>query len=129
MPRGTILLVDDEPHIPLVVGRKLEAAGYAVVTASDGEEGLVAARETSPDLVITDLQMPFMSGVEFAAALRTDPALSTLPVVLLTARGYVLPQSQFEVSNIVRVLAKPFSVRQILEVVEQLLGGTRSEAA
>ncbi len=129
MSRGTVLLVDDEPHIPLVVGRKLEAAGYTVVTASDGEEGLLAAQETTPDLVITDLQMPFLSGVEFAAALGADASLAGVPVVLLTARGYVLPGEEFEISNIVRVLAKPFSVHQILEVVEQLIGGSKSEAA
>lgn len=129
MSRGTVLLVDDEPHIPLVLGRKLEGAGFSVVTAADGEEGLIAATESQPDLVITDLQMPFMSGVEFAAALGKHPDLSAVPVVLLTARGYVLPQGEFELSNIVRVLAKPFSVHQILEVVEQLIGGGRSEAA
>jgi CheY-like chemotaxis protein len=128
MSRGTVLLVDDEPHIPLVLGRKLEAAGFTVVTAADGEEGLMAAEETGPDLVITDLQMPFMSGAEFAAALAAHEKLSSVPVVLLTARGYVLPQGEFELPNVIKVLAKPFSVHQILEVVEQLIGG-QSEAA
>lgn len=122
MSRGIVLLVDDEPHIPLVVGRRLTAAGYEVVTAPDGEEALEAAKEAHPAIIITDLQMPFMSGAELAAALRADPALRDIPVVLLTARGYVLPPEEQNAPNIRRFLAKPFSVHQILETVEQLLG-------
>ncbi len=130
MSRGIVLLVDDEPHIPMVVGRKLKSAGFEVVTASDGEEGLAAAQESKPDVIITDLQMPFMSGAELAEALRADEKLRDIPVVLLTARGYVLPENEQKVSNIKRFLSKPFSVHQILEVVEQLLGDSEhSEAA
>lgn len=128
MSRGTVLLVDDEPHIPMVVGRKLTTSGYEVVTASDGEEGLAAARETKPDLIITDLQMPYMSGAEFAAALRDDPTLCQVPVILLTARGYVLSDEERQSTNIKQFLSKPFSVHEVLRVVEELLEG-RSEAA
>jgi CheY-like chemotaxis protein len=126
--RGTILLVDDEPHIPMVVGRKLTAAGFEVVTASDGEEALAAARETNPDVIITDLQMPYMSGAELAAALHADAQLCDIPVVLLTARGYVLSDEERARTNISRFLSKPFSVQQILDVVSELLGG-EAEAA
>lgn len=130
MSRGVVLLVDDEPHIPMVVGRKLKAAGFEVITASDGEEGLAAAQESKPDVIITDLQMPFMSGAELAEALRADEKLRDIPVVLLTARGYVLPEEEQKAPNIKRFLSKPFSVHQILEVVEQLLGDSEhSEAA
>ncbi|QKK08948.1 MAG: response regulator [Planctomycetota bacterium] len=123
-----VLLVDDEPHIPMVVGRKLSSAGYEVITASDGEEGLAAANEFGPDLIITDLQMPYMSGAELAAALRADPSLRDIPVVLLTARGYVLSDEEREATNIKHFLSKPFSVHEILRVVEHILPG-RSEAA
>lgn len=128
MSRGTILLVDDEPHIPMVVGRKLTAEGFEVVTASDGEEGMAAAREVGPDLIITDLQMPYMSGAEFAAALHADGSLRHIPVVLLTARGYVLSDEERSRTNIRRFLSKPFSVQQILGVVDELLD-EKSEAA
>jgi CheY-like chemotaxis protein len=130
MNRGTVLLVDDEPHIPLVVGRRLASAGYEIITASDGEEALAVAIESPPDLIITDLQMPFMSGAELAAALRADERLRDIPVVLLTARGYVLPEEEQHAPNIKRFLSKPFSVRQILETVEELLDSPgQSEAA
>ncbi|MFG0259178.1 MAG: response regulator [Phycisphaerales bacterium JB041] len=128
MSVAKVLLVDDEPHIPMVVGRKLTAAGYEVSTASDGEEGLAAAREFAPDLIITDLQMPYMSGAELAAALREDPSLRKIPVILLTARGYVLSDEERESTNIKHFLSKPFSVHEILRVVEETLPG-RSEAA
>lgn len=130
MSRGTVLLVDDEPHIPLVVGRRLTSAGFEVVTAPDGEEGLAAARESRPDLIISDLQMPFMSGAELAAALRADEQLRDIPFILLTARGYVLPEAERGAPNIKLILSKPFSVHQILEAAEQLLAGPgRAEAA
>ena len=125
MPGAKILLVDDEPHIPLVVGRKLSSAGYEVLTASDGEEGFATAKEASPDLIITDLQMPYMSGAELAAALRDDGDTEGIPVILLTARGYMLPEEEREAPNIKRYLAKPFSVQQILDAVAELL---RSDA-
>lgn len=128
MNRATVLLIDDEPHIPMVVGRKLTAAGFEVITASDGEEGLDAANESRPDLIITDLQMPYMSGAELAAALWADESLRHIPIVLLTARGYVLSDEERETTNIKRFLSKPFSVHEVLGIVEELLKG-RSEAA
>jgi CheY-like chemotaxis protein len=128
MPGARILLVDDEPHIPLVVGRKLIGAGYAVLTASDGEEGFAMAKEASPDLIITDLQMPYMSGAELAFALRNEEKTRHIPVILLTARGYVLPEEERGAPNIKRYLAKPFSVHQILDAVGELLRSS-TEAA
>ena len=130
MSLGKVLLVDDEPHIPMVVGRKLTAAGYEVHTASDGEEAFGLAQELHPDLIITDLQMPYMSGAELATALRESADLSKIPVILLTARGYVLPEQERGAANICQIIAKPFSVQQILEAVASLLGQSgESEAA
>ena len=128
MPQHTVLLVDDEPHIPMVVGRKLESAGFRVVTAGDGEEGLAVAEESKPDLIITDLQMPFMNGIEFAMALRASGAFNRVPIILLSARGYIAGDEAIARAGISRVLAKPFSVRQILDLVIELLGPA-SEAA
>ena len=128
MAQRTILLVDDEPHIPMVVGRKLESAGFRVLTAGDGEEGLAVAEECRPDLVITDLQMPFMNGIELATALRSHGSFNTVPIILLSARGYIAGDEAIAAAGISRVLAKPFSVRQILDLVVELLG-PETEAA
>lgn len=128
MPQRTVMLVDDEPHIPLVVGRKLEAAGLHVLTAADGEEALALADVSRPDLVITDLQMPLMNGIELARALRDREGFRKMPIILLTARGYIAGEEAIQQAGITRVLAKPFSVNQILDLVKELLE-LRPEAA
>jgi len=127
-----VLLADDEPHITLVVSRKLRSAGLDVVTAEDGEEALDLARQRPPALVITDLQMPYMTGIDLARALKEDAATSGVPVIMLTARGYVLNPTQLASTNIRFVMSKPFSAREILEKVFELLpdipGGLRMTA-
>ncbi len=116
-----ILLADDEPHITLVLSRKLQASGYDVITAEDGEDALEQALEASPALVITDLQMPYMSGIELARQLKTNDATSQTPVIMLTARGYVLDPSELASTNIRYIMSKPFSAREILDKVIELL--------
>lgn len=119
----TILCVDDESHILHVVSMKLRNAGYNVVTAEDGEEGLAAAFEHLPQLVITDFQMPFLTGLELCQELKKNGKTSTIPVVMLTARGFSIPQEQLDQTNIVAVLAKPFSPRDVLARVQELVPG------
>ena len=119
-----ILVVDDESHITQVVSLKLSNAGYAVVTAGDGEEGFEIACQEKPDLVITDLQMPYMSGIELAKKLRRNPATASTPVLMLTARGYALDQSELGQTNIKGVMSKPFSPREVLERSRAALGET-----
>lgn len=123
MAQRRILVVDDEPHILQVLAIKLRNAGYEVTTASDGEEALEMATSTIPDLVITDVQMPYMNGVELCRALAADPRTQSLPVILLTARGYALDDSDVEIGNIRDVVSKPFSPRSVLLRIEQILGG------
>jgi len=126
-----ILIVDDESHILHVLSLKLGKAGYEVLTAVDGEEGLHMARESKPDLVITDIQMPYMTGLELSQELAGDEATADIPVLILTARGYALSSEDLETSNIREVLSKPFSPRLLIELVSSTLGsvGNRSEAA
>lgn len=117
-----VLVVDDEAHIVQVVSLKLRNAGYDVMTAVDGEEGLEVAIREHPDLVITDFQMPYMTGLELCQALARDQATSDIPVLMLTARGYALTDEDLSIGNIKDVLTKPFSPRQIVQQVELLLG-------
>ena len=128
-----ILLVDDEAHILQVLSIKLRNAGYEVITAVDGEEAFELACKELPDLVITDFQMPYMTGMELCKALAEHESTSPIPVVLLTARGYALDDEDLKIGNIKDVLSKPFSPRAILQQVETLLtegeSGARSEAA
>jgi two-component system alkaline phosphatase synthesis response regulator PhoP len=123
MAANKILVCDDEPHILHVVSTKLTNAGFDVLTAADGEEAFLLAREHHPDLLITDYQMPALSGLELCAKLRGDPELENTPVIMLTARGFSLGQEDLQNPNIKRVLPKPFSPRELLQIVKELLEG------
>jgi CheY-like chemotaxis protein len=116
-----ILVVDDETHIVHVMSLKLAKAGYRVVTAEDGEEGLEIALERRPDLVITDFQMPYKTGLDLCIELKRHPATAATPALMLTARGFNLSPEQLEQTNIVGVLSKPFSPREILARVQELV--------
>lgn len=127
----TILIVDDEAHILHVVSLKLRNAGYEVLTASDGEEGLAMALEHQPDLLITDYQMPFMSGLEMCQQLKEHQRDTVMtPALMLTARGFSLDTDYTQHANIVGLLSKPFSPREVLGRVEEVLAqsGNPSEA-
>lgn len=118
---GTILTVDDESHILHVVSLKLKNAGYTVVTAPDAEEAFEAAQATPFDLVITDFQMPGMTGLELARKLHAEPGKKHLPVMLLTAHGLALEQVELARAGITACLSKPFSPRDLLAKVQELL--------
>ena len=117
----TILVIDDETHILHVVSLKLRNAGYEVITAEDGEEGFSKALSCSPDLIISDYQMPFMTGLDLCIKLKEHTKTSHIPAIMLTARGFSLSNDYLEKTNIEGVLTKPFSPREILDRVEKLL--------
>jgi CheY-like chemotaxis protein len=121
--KQVILVVDDETHILHVVSLKLRNAGYEVVTAENGEEGFDHAVAHHPNLIITDFQMPFMTGLEMCRRLKDDSRTSDVRALMLTARGFSLPAEALEKTNIVTVLSKPFSPKEILAKVQELLGG------
>ncbi len=113
-----ILVVDDEPEIVKLVRAYLEAAGYGVVTAKDGREALLVSRHEKPDLIILDLTMPEMDGLEFTRRLRQE---KNTPIIMLTARveetdriiGLELGADDY--------VTKPFSPREIVSRVRAVL--------
>ncbi|HVP11660.1 MAG TPA: response regulator [Phycisphaerae bacterium] len=127
MGQQTILVCDDEPHILHVVSTKLRNAGYEVITAADGEEGLNLAVQHTPALIITDYQMPMLSGLELCAKLRAEPGTCNIPVVMLTARGFSMNDQDLKETNVRKVLPKPFSPREILRTTQEILGGAVAE--
>ena len=118
----TILVADDESHILHVVSMKLRNAGFRVLTARDGREAFETALHEKPDLLITDYHMPELSGLELCSKLKEEPSTSHIPAIMLTARGYQLEPADTEKSGILCMLSKPFSPRQLLETVNQVLG-------
>ncbi|MCA9287439.1 MAG: response regulator [Phycisphaerales bacterium] len=121
MRSGKVLLADDEAHVRMVLARRFEALGCQVRMACDGEQALAMAREEAPDLVITDVQMPHMSGVEFSQALRGVATCVDVPIVMLTARNYIVQDGDLAKARITHVLTKPFSIRKVVDLGMSLL--------
>ena len=117
-----ILVADDESHIVLVVSLKLRNAGFEVLTASDGEEAAELCLSERPDLLITDYQMPLMTGLELCRKLRLDERTKSIPAIMLTARGFDIEPQEMIDAGIAAFLAKPFSPRELLARVNDLLG-------
>jgi CheY-like chemotaxis protein len=117
-----ILLADDESHILYVLSLKLREAGCRVITAQNGRQALEMALAQGPDLVITDYQMPYKTGLELCSELLQHEAVSRTPVIILTAREFSLSKGSLS-SNVIAVIAKPFSSRDVLTRVQESLGG------
>jgi two-component system, OmpR family, alkaline phosphatase synthesis response regulator PhoP len=129
MMNKKILVADDESHILHVVSLKLRNAGFKVVTGCDGQEALELAQQEQPDLLIIDYHMPQLSGLEVCQRLKQNAATARIPAILLTARGYDLEPSDTEPNGIVRMLSKPFSPRQLLSTVNEVLADTSASRA
>jgi len=124
-----ILLCDDEPHILRAAEFKFKRAGYEVHTASDGEEGWQQVLAIEPDIVVTDCQMPRLSGLGLAERIKQHPQIADLPVIMLSAKGFELsPEELREQFGIRCLLAKPFSPRDLFARVEAVLAGDDASA-
>lgn len=118
-----ILILDDEPNNRLLLGTILEFGGFEFVEASNAIDGLRAARRSPPDLVIMDLHMPGMSGVDFLKELRADRALAHVKVALYTATRCDDDLRQFmEVAGIEHIIPKPSDPSEVLTIVRSILG-------
>jgi CheY-like chemotaxis protein len=113
-----ILVVDDEPDERFLVGRVLKKQGHDVTVAENGAAGLKAAQERAPDLVVTDVMMPVMDGVEFIRRLRSDPATAGIPI--LAASGDIHLAGAADA-----VLEKPYDDRRLVMLVNSLLEKAR----
>jgi len=128
MARKKILVVDDEQDILTLLVSILKSENYEVITASNGEEALTAIKTKHPDAVILDIMMPKLDGMQVLQKIREDPEISSLPVIMLTAKAgdedilkgykyganYYIPKP-FEISDIlagVRMVLKPLKERE-----------------
>ena len=118
-----VLVVDDEPGIVKMVESRLKAAGYEVITAADGEEGLRKCRLFKPDIAVLDVMMPGMSGTSVAEAMRDDPALHDIPVIFLTALVKSHEVGKARTIGGHYYLAKPFKGEELLEMLWKARSG------
>jgi two-component system chemotaxis response regulator CheY len=118
----TVLTVDDSPSVRQMVKIALGAAGYGVVEAGDGLEGLAAAKANAVQLVVTDLNMPNMNGLEFIRALRQLPPYRGVPIVFLTTESDEAMKKDAKAAGATAWITKPFKQDQLVAIVRKLIG-------
>ena len=117
-----VLLIEDEANIAEALRFILSRDGWQVSVISDGEAALAAVVGSKPDLVILDLMLPGLSGLEILQALRADPATVALPVLMLTAKGQGRDREAAERAGVSAFMTKPFDNSEIRAKVRDLLG-------
>jgi two-component system alkaline phosphatase synthesis response regulator PhoP len=117
----TILIVDDEPRIAALARDYLEHAGFAVLTAADGQAALATTRQRHPDLIVLDLGLPGLDGLDVTRQLRSDVATKDLPIVMLTARDDEIDKLLGLELGADDYLTKPFSPRELVARVRAVL--------
>jgi DNA-binding response OmpR family regulator len=121
MGKPHVLIVEDEPHIVLSLEFLLQRAGYDTVAAADGEEGLALVRRLRPDVVLLDVMLPRRNGYEVCQAIKADPELRAIPVVMLSARGQEVEVLKGLELGAAAYVTKPFGNAEILEAIRAVL--------
>lgn len=121
MAAKKVLVVDDEIHIVHVVAIKLRNNGYEVITAANGAEAFDLLCSEKPDIVVTDLQMPVMTGLQLVEKIRRNEQMKDIPVILLTARNFAIEDKQKKDLQISDCLSKPFSPKELLRSIQDIL--------
>jgi CheY-like chemotaxis protein len=115
-----ILVVDDEPLIAMALEAALEDAGYEVVTAANGRQGLERLAEARADLVLLDMMMPVMSGPAMLAAMVAQPELAGIPVIILSSLPE--PTIRNRTDGVAAIIRKPYTADQVLGAIAKALG-------
>ncbi|WP_294236066.1 response regulator [uncultured Sphingomonas sp.] len=118
---ASILTVDDSASLRMAIRIALTGAGYAVTEAADGVEGLAKATATRFDLIVTDLNMPNMDGLQMIRALREQPAQAGVPIIFLTTESDDAMKAQAKAAGATGWLVKPFQPEQLIRVAKKVL--------
>jgi DNA-binding NarL/FixJ family response regulator len=121
MTLGRLLVVDDEVNLLRAVEACLHAEGFDVVTARSGADALVSVARAVPDLIISDIRMPRMSGYELARQLRNSPATALIPIVFLTAKGETADRIEGFRAGVDAYLTKPFEPDELTAVIRSII--------
>ncbi len=119
-----VLVVDDHPQVVELIKLRLESAGYQVIAAYDGHDGLKKAREENPDLIILDVMLPKMNGYKVCRLLKFDRRYRHIPIVMLTSRA---KQADAEIgyrTGADEYIFKPYDPKKLLEVVRKYAGSS-----
>jgi two-component system, chemotaxis family, chemotaxis protein CheY len=118
----TVLAVDDSASIRQMVAFTLKSAGYQVVEATDGEDGLTKAKSAGVNLVLTDQNMPKMDGLTLIRSLRALPQYKGVPILMLTTESGDAMKAQGKAAGATGWLVKPFDPAKLVEVVKKVIG-------
>ncbi|NCC34467.1 MAG: PAS domain-containing hybrid sensor histidine kinase/response regulator, partial [Chloroflexia bacterium] len=121
---GTILLAEDMATNILVIGSYLEDLGYTIITAANGQEAIERAQEETPDLILMDIQMPVMDGLEATRRLRAHPRFATIPIIALTALAMAGDRERCLEAGATDYISKPVQLKQLGEMINALLNPT-----
>ena len=116
-----ILIVEDDPDIRELLRFNLEKAGYTLFLAEDGEKALTLARKHSPDIILLDLMLPGVDGLEVCRTLKKDPELQRIPVIMVTAKGEELDRVVGLELGADDYVVKPFSLREVVLRIRKIL--------
>lgn len=122
-----ILLVDDEPSIVKMVGKRLEVEGFQVIVAMDGQDGLQKAQTEQPSLIILDLMLPKLNGYEVCAMLKQDTRYQKIPIMMFTAKAQEKDEKLGMECGANGYLRKPFRAQELLEQIRALLSGAANQ--
>ena len=125
MAKARILAVDDSATILEMIKAILESGGYEVITASDGNEALVTAREQSPDLILLDVMLPGLDGYRVCRLLKFDQKYKHIPIIMLTAKSEEQEMVTGLRTGANQYLTKPVEPERLLAAVAQELAGTQ----
>lgn len=117
-----ILTVDDSASIRMTTKIALTNAGYQVTEAVDGQDGLTKAKGATFDLIITDLNMPNMNGLEMIEALRQSPAHTGIPIIFLTTESDADMKARAKAAGATGWLTKPFDAENLVKIAKKVLG-------
>ena len=116
-----ILLVDDEPSIVKMVGKRLEIEGFEVLVAMDGRAGLMKAQADRPDLIVLDLMLPQLNGYEVCTMLKQDARYQKIPIVLFTAKTQMKDEQLGKECGADAFVRKPFRAQELITQIRALL--------
>ena len=119
-----VLLVDDEPSIVKMVGKRLEVEGFDVVVALDGQEGLTKAQTEQPDLIILDLMLPKLNGYEVCTMLKQDTRYQKIQIMMFTAKAQDKDEKLGMECGANGYVRKPFRAQELLEKIRSLLAAS-----